>query len=111
MRLEEFAERGRQAQAAVDQAAAKADTTIRLSKILAEQLGVSEADVVPDVLLVSDGSGRPNLGCDSLDIIELSMAAEEEFEIALLDDDVSGLNGATFSGLVDFIHAKREALP
>jgi acyl carrier protein len=52
---------------------------------------------------------KPHLGADSLDIVELCMAAEDEFGLELPDDEIEKLNGATFGELVDFIHAKREA--
>jgi acyl carrier protein len=112
MRLEEFAGRGMRAQAAADQAVAKADTTIRLTKIVVDHLGVAESDVGPDVLLLGDerrNKDKPNLGGDSLDIVELCMAAEDEFNIEVYDDETDKLNGATFDEFVDFIHAKREA--
>ena len=63
------------------------ETTDRARQIIVEHLGVSENDVRPETLLVPDHdlagrvvrSGRPDLGCDSLDIVELVMAFEEEF--------------------------------
>jgi len=112
MRLEEFAERGRRAQAAVDEAVAKSDTKTRLTKILVDHLGVAEGDVGPDVLLLGDerrNKDKPNLGADSLDIVELCMAAEDEFNIELPDDEIEKLNGATFGELVEFVQARREA--
>ncbi|MFH0914209.1 MAG: acyl carrier protein [Chloroflexota bacterium] len=45
----------------------------RLKKIVVEQLGVEEAEVVPTANFVDD------LGADSLDLVELIMAIEEEF--------------------------------
>jgi acyl carrier protein len=45
----------------------------RLRKIVVEQLGVEEAEVVPAASYVDD------LGADSLDLVELIMALEEEF--------------------------------
>ena len=45
----------------------------RIKKIVVEQLGVDEADVVPTASFVED------LGADSLDLVELMMSLEEEF--------------------------------
>lgn len=45
----------------------------RLKKVIVEQLGVDEKDVVPTASFVED------LGADSLDLVELIMSIEEEF--------------------------------
>jgi acyl carrier protein len=53
----------------------------RVRKIVAEQLGVNEADVKNESSFVND------LGADSLDTVELVMALEEEFETEIPDED------------------------
>ena len=53
----------------------------RVKKIVVDQLGVSEADVTIDSTFIDD------LGADSLDIVELIMEFEEEFDIEIADDD------------------------
>jgi acyl carrier protein len=53
----------------------------RVKKIVAEQLGVNEADIKIDSSFVDD------LGADSLDTVELVMALEEEFECEIPDED------------------------
>ena len=53
----------------------------RVKKIVAEQLGVNEADVKNESSFVND------LGADSLDTVELVMAFEEEFGIEIPDED------------------------
>jgi acyl carrier protein len=53
----------------------------RIKKIIAEQLGVDEDEVVPEASFVDD------LGADSLDTVELVMAFEEEFDIEIPDED------------------------
>nr|VFJ55010.1 MAG: acyl carrier protein [Candidatus Kentron sp. FW]VFJ57988.1 MAG: acyl carrier protein [Candidatus Kentron sp. FW]VFJ61275.1 MAG: acyl carrier protein [Candidatus Kentron sp. FW] len=53
----------------------------RVKKIVAEQLGVKEEDVVDDASFVDD------LGADSLDTVELVMALEEEFDCEIPDDE------------------------
>ncbi len=70
----------------------------RIKKIIAEQLGVEEDDVVPDAKFVED------LGADSLDTVELVMALEEEFEIEIPDEDAEKIQ--TVSAAVDFIKEK-----
>jgi len=53
----------------------------KVKKIIVEQLGV-EADQVTDQASFTD-----DLGADSLDIVELVMAFEEEFDIEIPDED------------------------
>ena len=57
------------------------DIEARVKKIIAEQLGVPEADVSNEKAFVAD------LGADSLDTVELVMALEEEFECEIPDDE------------------------
>jgi len=67
----------------------------RVKKIIAEQLGVEEDDVVPDAKFVED------LGADSLDTVELVMAFEEAFEIEIPDEKAE--KSLTVQDAVDFI--------
>jgi len=53
----------------------------RVKDIIVEQLGVSLPEVVPEASFIDD------LGADSLDIVELVMAIEEEFGLEIPDDD------------------------
>jgi len=53
----------------------------RVKKIVAEQLGVNEAEIKNESSFVDD------LGADSLDTVELVMAFEEEFSIEIPDED------------------------
>ncbi len=53
----------------------------RVTEIIVEQLGVSREEVVPEASFIED------LGADSLDIVELVMAMEEEFDIEIPDED------------------------
>ncbi|MDI3538487.1 MAG: acyl carrier protein, partial [Bacillota bacterium] len=53
----------------------------RVKEIIVDQLGVDEEAVTPEASFVDD------LGADSLDIVELVMALEEEFGIEIPDED------------------------
>ena len=53
----------------------------KVKQIIVEQLGVDEAQVDSTASFVDD------LGADSLDIVELVMAMEEEFEVEIPDDE------------------------
>ncbi len=57
----------------------------KVQKIIMDQLGVSAEEVKPDASFVED------LGADSLDLTELIMAMEEEFEIEIDDDEAQKL--------------------
>ena len=52
----------------------------KVKAIVVDQLGVDEADVSMDSTFIDD------LGADSLDIVELIMAFEEEFDVEIPDD-------------------------
>lgn len=53
----------------------------RLKKIVVDQLGVDESEVVPNASFVED------LNADSLDLVELIMSLEEEFKLQISDED------------------------
>lgn len=53
----------------------------RLKKIIAEQLGVDESQIVPGAHFAKD------LNADSLDLVELIMSIEEEFGIEISDEE------------------------
>jgi acyl carrier protein len=53
----------------------------RLQKIIVDQLGVDENEVVPNASFVED------LNADSLDLVELIMSLEEEFKLQISDED------------------------
>ena len=69
----------------------------RVRKIVAEQLGVNEADVKNESSFVND------LGADSLDTVELVMALEEEFETEIPDEEAEKIT--TVQQAVDYIKA------
>ena len=53
----------------------------RIVQIIARQLGIEEADISPQSSVVED------LGADSLDVVELVMALEEEFDLEIPDTE------------------------
>lgn len=53
----------------------------KVKTIVVEQLGINEAEVTPDASFVED------LGADSLDVVELIMALEEEFDLKITDEE------------------------
>ena len=69
----------------------------RVKKIVAEQLGVAEADVK------NDSSFTEDLGADSLDNVELVMALEEEFECEIPDEDAEKIT--TVQQAIDYVNA------
>ncbi|HOJ11685.1 MAG TPA: acyl carrier protein [Clostridiales bacterium] len=67
----------------------------KVKKIIVEQLGVEEEDVVMEASFIDD------LGADSLDIVELIMALEEEFEVEIPDSDAEKI--AAVGDAVEYI--------
>ena len=67
----------------------------KIRDIIAEQLGVESEDVKMDSSFVDD------LGADSLDIVELIMALEEEFNMEIPDEEAEKI--ATVGDVVDYI--------
>ncbi|WZL78001.1 acyl carrier protein [Eubacteriales bacterium mix99] len=67
----------------------------KIRDIIAEQLGVESDDVKMDSSFVDD------LGADSLDIVELIMALEEEFNMEIPDEEAEKI--ATVGDVVDYI--------
>lgn len=57
----------------------------RIRSIICEELGVDESEVTLNASLSLD------LGADSLDVMEITFAVEEEFEIEIADEDVEDL--------------------
>ena len=67
----------------------------KVKEIIVEQLGVAETAITPDASFIDD------LGADSLDIVELVMALEEEFDIEIPDADAEKV--VTVSDVVEYI--------
>ncbi|RMA96178.1 acyl carrier protein [Hydrogenothermus marinus] len=71
----------------------------RVKEIIADQLGVSLDQIKPESRFVDD------LGADSLDVVELIMAFEEEFGVEIPDEDAEKI--ATVQDVLDYIAQKQ----
>ena len=69
----------------------------KVKKIIVEKLSVELEEVVPEATFVDD------LGADSLDLVELIMSMEEEFDIDISDEDAENL--ITVKDAIDYIDA------
>lgn len=69
----------------------------KVKAVIVEQLNVDEGDVVEDASFIDD------LGADSLDIVELVMALEEEFGISIPDEEAENIK--TVGDAIAFIEA------
>lgn len=72
----------------------------KVRDIVIEQLGVEEDDVKLESAFID------NLGADSLDIVELIMALEEEFEMEISEEEAEKIS--TVGDVVDYIKAHTE---
>ncbi len=73
----------------------------RLKKMIAEQLGVDEAQVVPSASFADD------LNADSLDLVELIMSIEEEFGVEIPDEDAEKI--ATVGDALAYLNEHTQA--
>jgi acyl carrier protein len=68
-------------------------------RIIAEQLGIDEDEITLESSLVDD------LGADSLDVVELIMALEEEFSLEIPDEEAEKVS--TVGQIVDYINQNK----
>lgn len=73
-------------------------TLDKVKKLVASQLGVSEEKITEESKLIED------LGADSLDVMEMLMALEDEFGISISDDETAKMK--TIAGVVSVIESK-----
>lgn len=73
----------------------------KIKQIIVDELGVDEAEVTENARFIED------LGADSLDLVELVMRFEEEFDIEIPDEDAEKISNV--QSAVDYItkHAKK----
>jgi acyl carrier protein len=74
----------------------------KIIEIIMEQLDVVKEECVPEASFLDD------LGADSLDIVELVMAMEENFGIEISDEELTRIR--TIQDVIDFIKQKRGML-
>lgn len=72
----------------------------KIIQIIAEQLGINEDEVIADAALIDD------MGADSLDIVELVMAMEEEFEMEIPDEDAEKI--VTVRDIIDYVKKRSQ---
>ena len=76
-----------------------ASVEARVKEIVCEQLGVNEDEVTPEASFIED------LGADSLDIVELVMALEEEYEMEISDEDAEKIK--TVQDVIHYIESHK----
>jgi len=74
------------------------DVMDRVKELVVEQLGVDDEEVTEEASFIDD------LGADSLDIVELVMAFEEEFDLEIPDEDAEKIR--TVGDAVEYIKSK-----
>lgn len=70
----------------------------KVKNIIVEQLGVDMESVTPEASFIDD------LGADSLDIVELVMTMEEEFDLEIPDEDAEKIKSV--NDVINYIKAK-----
>ncbi len=71
----------------------------KIKTVIAEQLGVDESKITPDASFADD------LGADSLDVVDLIMGLEQEFDMEIPDEDAEGI--VTVGDAVEYIKNAR----
>ncbi|MEK4565362.1 acyl carrier protein [Alkalihalobacillus sp. FSL R5-0424] len=76
-----------------------ADTLSRVTKIVVDRLDIDEAQVKPEA------SFKDDLGADSLDVVELVMELEDEFDIEISDEEAEKI--ATVGDVISYIDSQQ----
>ncbi len=74
------------------------EITRKVTKIIAQKLGVDESEVKPESNFIED------LGADSLDTVELVMELEKEFDVSIPDEDAEKI--VTVSAAISYLEEK-----
>ena len=77
------------------------DELERIKKVIVDTLKVDESQVTPDASLTED------LGADSLDLVELVMAFEDEYGVEIPDEDAQKIR--TVGQALEYVHARAQA--
>lgn len=70
----------------------------RIKRIVSEQTGVDESKITQATHLIAD------LGCDSLDMVELVMAVEDEFDLEIPDEEAEAIQ--TVGQAIEYVSAR-----
>jgi acyl carrier protein len=76
-----------------------ADVLAKVQEVVADKLDVDTSKITPEASFAND------LGADSLDVVELVMALEEEFGVEIPDEEAEKLQ--TVQNVVDYVNAKK----
>lgn len=76
-----------------------ADTLDRIKSIVADRLGVEESEITKEATFKDD------LGADSLDVVELVMELEDEFDLEISDEEAEKIS--TVADVVNYIEAQQ----
>ncbi|MFZ4450180.1 acyl carrier protein [Salibacterium aidingense] len=76
-----------------------ADTLERVKKIVAERLGVEESEITREATFKDD------LGADSLDVVELVMELEDEFDLEISDEEAEKI--VSIADVVNYIEGQQ----
>lgn len=79
---------------------AKEEIFDKLKELVVDQLGVDDDEVTTEATIQED------LGADSLDLVDLVMAVEEEFDVKIADEDLEGIK--TVGDIVDYIAENKD---
>lgn len=90
----------------------RAEIQTKLTQILVEQLGFTPEEVIDDAYFhpahrdpkTCDLGNTPHLGADSLDMVEIIMALEEEFAITIQDEEIDRLQ--TVRQTIDYLETR-----
>lgn len=79
---------------------ATSNVEAKVKSIIADQLGVGEDEIKPESSFIED------LGADSLDIVELVMAMEEEFEVEIPDEEAENIK--TVGDAINYVNTHKK---
>lgn len=78
---------------------AKEEIFDKLKELVVDQLGVDDE-------VTTEATIQEDLGADSLDLVDLVMAVEEEFDVKIADEDLEGIK--TVGDIVDYIAENKD---